>query len=128
MWLRSGLKGSMAASGVFAQQAAPVASRGPAAVAAHDMSPIANPVIGFVKAGVARYEKNMVAAAEAMPAEKYAFKPSPEMNSFGHLIMHIAQSNNTFCSMCMIKCPNELISGDGLNAYFSAIKIGKAHS
>ncbi len=40
----------------------------------------------------------MVAAAEAMPAEKYGFKPSPEMNSFGHLMMHIAQTNNTFCS------------------------------
>jgi hypothetical protein len=59
---------------------------------------VANPVSGFVKAGVARYGKNMVAAAEAMPAEKYGFKPSPEMNSFGHLMMHIAQSNNTFCS------------------------------
>src|SRR5712664_2137260 len=31
-------------------------------------------------------------------AEKYVFKPSPEMNSFGHLVMHIAQSNNTFCA------------------------------
>jgi len=40
----------------------------------------------------------MTAAAEAMPAEKYSFKPSPEMNSFAHLAMHIAQSNNTFCS------------------------------
>src|SRR5439155_22897934 len=70
----------------------------PAAGAAPDMSPVANPVSGFVKAGVARYEKTMVAAAEAMPMEKYAFKPSPEMNSFGHLMMHIAQSNNTFCS------------------------------
>jgi hypothetical protein len=59
---------------------------------------VANPVSGFVKAGVARYQKNMVAAAEAMPAEKYVFKPSPEMNSFGHLIMHIAETNNTFCS------------------------------
>jgi len=83
----------LAGSGAFAQQAS-----APAAGAAPDMSPVANPVSGFVKAGVARYEKNMVAAAEAMPAEKYAFKPSPEMNSFGHLIMHIAQSNNTFCS------------------------------
>src|SRR5262249_48330486 len=59
---------------------------------------VANPVSSFVKAGVARYEKNMVAAAEAMPADKYAFKPTPEMNSYGHLIMHIAQSNTTFCS------------------------------
>src|SRR3981189_3280347 len=82
----------MAAGSAFAQQAAPAASAPP------DMSPVANPVSGFVKAGVARYEKNMVAAAEAMPAEKFGFKPSPEMNSFGHLVMHIAQSNNTFCA------------------------------
>src|SRR5258708_16564799 len=40
----------------------------------------------------------MVAAAEAMPAEKYAFKPTPEMNSFGHVVMHIAQSNYFLCS------------------------------
>src|SRR2546429_7844379 len=40
----------------------------------------------------------MVAAAEAMPAEKYNFKPIPEMNSFAHLVMHIAQSNNGLCS------------------------------
>ena len=82
----------MAAGSAFAQQAAPAASAPP------DLSPVANPVRGFVKAGVGGYEKNMVAAAEAMPAEKYGYKPSPEMNSFGHLIMHIAQSNNTFCA------------------------------
>jgi hypothetical protein len=88
----AGMTVLMAASSAFAQQAAPAASAAP------DMTPVANPVSGFVKAGVARYQKNMVAAAEAMPAEKYSFKPSPEMNSFGHLVMHIAQSNNTFCS------------------------------
>jgi DinB superfamily len=63
-----------------------------------EMATVANPVSSFVKAGVARYGKNMTAAAEAMPAEKYGFKPSPEMNSYGHLMMHIAQSNNTFCA------------------------------
>jgi hypothetical protein len=82
----------LAAGNASGQQAAPAAGAAP------DMSPVANPVSGFVKAGVARYQKNMVAAAEAMPAEKYSFKPSPEMNTFGHLAMHIAQSNNTFCS------------------------------
>jgi hypothetical protein len=82
----------MGAGVARAQQAAPAATAQP------DLTPVANPVSGFVKAGVARYAKNMVAAAEAMPAEKYSFKPSPEMNSFGHLVMHIAQSNNTFCS------------------------------
>ncbi len=91
----------MGAGVAFAQQAAPAASTPPAGgmtAAAPDMSPVTNPVSTFVKAGVARYGKNMVAAAEAMPAEKYGFKPSPEMNSFGHLMMHIAQTNNTFCS------------------------------
>jgi len=82
----------MAASSAFAQQATPEAKMASVPVS------VANPVSAFVKAGVARFEKNMVEAAEAMPAEKYGFKPSPEMNSFGHLAMHIAQSNNTFCS------------------------------
>jgi len=90
--LVAGMTVFMAGSSAFAQQAAPAASAAP------DLTPVANPVSGFVKAGVARYEKNMVAAAEAMPAEKYGFKPSPEMNSYGHLVMHIAQSNNLFCS------------------------------
>src|SRR5260370_4306886 len=83
-----------------AQQAAPAASAPPsgAVAAAPDMSPVANPVSGFVKAGVARYGKNMGAAAESMPAEKYGFKTSPGMNSFWPLMMHISQSNNTFCA------------------------------
>jgi len=59
---------------------------------------VANPVSTTVKAQLARFTKNMVAAAEAMPAEKYNFKPTPEMNSFGHLVMHIAQSNHLLCA------------------------------
>ena len=85
-----------------AQQAAPAAATPQAAPADNqrmaEMGTVTSPVSGFVKAGVPRYQKNMVGAAEAMPAEKYSFKPTPEMNSFGHLVMHITQSNNTFCS------------------------------
>jgi len=75
------------------QQAAP----GPAA-AQKDMGPVANPVTTTIKAQLTRYANNIVAAAELMPAEKFIFKPTPEMNSFGHLVMHIAQSNNSLCS------------------------------
>ena len=60
--------------------------------------PVANPVSTFVKQQVARFNKNMVAAAEAMPAEKYSFKPTPEMNTFGHLTIHIAEGNNALCA------------------------------
>jgi uncharacterized damage-inducible protein DinB len=61
-------------------------------------APIANPVSTTVKSQLTRFSKNMVAAAESMPAEKYEFKPTPEMNTFGHLVMHIVQSNNLLCS------------------------------
>ena len=61
-------------------------------------TPVANPVSSFVKQQLARFNKNMVAAAEAMPAEKYSFKPTPEMNTFAHLTMHIAEGNNLLCS------------------------------
>jgi uncharacterized damage-inducible protein DinB len=60
--------------------------------------PVANPVTTTVKSQLTRYEKNMVAAADLMPAEKYNFKPTPEMNSFGHVVMHIAQSNYFLCA------------------------------
>jgi DinB superfamily len=61
-------------------------------------APVANPVSSFVKQQLTRYNKNMVAAAEAMPAEKYNFKPTPEMNTFAHLTMHIAEGNNALCA------------------------------
>jgi DinB superfamily len=61
-------------------------------------APVANPVTSTVKAQLTRYAKNMVAAADLMPADKFSFKPTPEMNTFGHLTMHIAQSNNFLCS------------------------------
>jgi DinB family protein len=61
-------------------------------------APVANPVSATVKQQLPRFEKNMVGAAEAMPGEKYNFKPTPEMNTFGHLVLHITQANNALCS------------------------------
>jgi uncharacterized damage-inducible protein DinB len=61
-------------------------------------APVANPVSTNVKDQLTRFSKIVSEAAESMPAEKYNFKPTPEMNTFGHLIMHIAQGNTFFCS------------------------------
>jgi hypothetical protein len=73
---------------------------GGVAAMAQDVAPgpVANPVTTTVKGQLTRYEKNMVAAADLMPAEKYGFKPTAEMSSFGHVVMHIAQSNYFLCS------------------------------
>src|SRR5512140_3361066 len=43
-------------------------------------------------------EKNTVAAFEAMPADKFNYKPTPEQMTFGHLAAHIAEGNYYFCS------------------------------
>jgi hypothetical protein len=40
----------------------------------------------------------MAAAAEAMPADKYGFKPTPQQMSFGELVHHVAGSNRFLCS------------------------------
>jgi len=82
------------AGATWSQQAAP--APGGAQDAAN--GPVANPVSATVKAQLTRFQKNMVGAAELMPAEKYGFKPTPEMSTFGHVVMHIAQSNYTLCS------------------------------
>jgi uncharacterized damage-inducible protein DinB len=65
---------------------------------AQDASPVPNPVSSTVRTQLTRFGKNMVAAAELMPAEKFSFKPTAEMNSFGHLVLHSAQSNNLLCA------------------------------
>jgi uncharacterized damage-inducible protein DinB len=92
---------AMLATNALAQQAAPSNSaqaKAPDAQEAAKLGPVTNPVSSAVKAQLPRFSKNMVAAAEAMPPDKFNFKPTPEMNSFAHLVMHIAQSNNGLCS------------------------------
>jgi hypothetical protein len=68
------------------------------AQAAPSAPPSANPVSDALRAGLTRSSKNMAAAAESMPAEKFSFKPTPDQMSFAHLTLHIADSNNLFCS------------------------------
>src|SRR5579859_1293270 len=60
--------------------------------------PIANPVTSTVRQIVDRQSKNIVAAAEEMPAEKYDFHPTEAQMTFAHLIAHITDSNNFLCS------------------------------
>lgn len=59
---------------------------------------VANPVTSTVRQMVERQSKNIVAAAEQMPAEKYDFHPTEAQMTFAHLISHIVDSNNFLCS------------------------------
>ena len=44
-----------------------------------------------------RFSQNMPAAADLMPPDKFTFKPTPEQMSFGEIIAHEAESNETLC-------------------------------
>ena len=57
-----------------------------------------NPVTSVVQGILPPAEKNIIAAAEEMPADKFDFKPTPAQISFGHLIVHITESNNYLCA------------------------------
>jgi hypothetical protein len=57
-----------------------------------------DPVSSVAKEILPRQQKNLVAAVEEMPANKFGFKPTPAQMSFGHLVMHMTESNNYLCA------------------------------
>jgi len=61
-------------------------------------TPSTNPVSDAVRTLLARESKNLVESAELMPAEKYAFQPTPAQMTFGQLVAHIVQTNVFICS------------------------------
>jgi DinB family protein len=66
-----------------------------ATVAAQDPS---SPVSDALRSTAGRAESNFIAAAEAMPAGRYAFKPTPAQMSFGDVIAHMSAGNDALCS------------------------------
>jgi uncharacterized damage-inducible protein DinB len=85
------------AASVLAQSAAPPASAAPAA-SGQTAAPVKNPVTTVLRTSLASRQKNILAALDAMPADKFGYKPTPDQMTFGHLAVHIIESNNGFCS------------------------------
>jgi len=61
------------------------------ALAQDAMTSAAKSTLGLIKG-------NVVKAAEQMSEENYAFKPTPDVRSFGQLVGHIANANYMICS------------------------------
>ena len=60
---------------------------------------IASPSLAAVAKGMhATIRRDLAEAAESMPADEYAFKPTPQVRSFSELIGHVASANFFFCS------------------------------
>jgi DinB family protein len=77
----------LASTVALAQTAAPT----PAA-------PVKDPVTASLKLLLPRSQKNTLGAIEAMPADKFNYKPTADQVTFSHLVAHIANSNNALCA------------------------------
>jgi uncharacterized damage-inducible protein DinB len=57
-----------------------------------------NPIAAGQKMLHSMIKANIIRSAEKMPEENYAFKPTPEVRSFGQVVGHVADSQYLFCS------------------------------
>lgn len=57
-----------------------------------------NPVSNSLREAAAPHGVAILAAARAMPAEKYGFSPTPAERTFGQLVIHIVSDNRITCS------------------------------
>jgi uncharacterized damage-inducible protein DinB len=83
---------------VAAAQAQTTAAPSAAAASPQSVAPVKNPVTTVLRTILPSRQKNILAAIDAMPAEKFSYKPTPDQMSFAHLVMHIAESNNSMCA------------------------------
>ena len=57
-----------------------------------------NPLSTEAKQAFNTIKNNLIKMAEKMPADAYAFKPTPEIRTFGALVGHVADSEMRTCS------------------------------
>lgn len=55
------------------------------------------PVADAFKETETQFSKWLIAAAEAMPSDKYDFKPTPAQMTFGQVVLHVAKDNDLAC-------------------------------
>lgn len=59
---------------------------------------VKNPVSSALRDILPGRQKNTIAAVEAMPADKFSFKPTADQMTFGHLVAHMVEANHVLCS------------------------------
>jgi uncharacterized damage-inducible protein DinB len=65
-----------------------------------------NPVSDAFRDNARTAGKNLIAAAEEFPADKFGFKPTPAQMSFGEIVVHLTQGNDYLCgSIGGVKAP-----------------------
>src|SRR5271169_1503823 len=88
-----------------------------------------NPVISTVRQLEERQSKNLIGAADQMPADKYSYHPTPEQMSFAHLVIHVVEANNGSCARIAGEQPREvkLSESDSKDVLTKAMKDSFAY-
>jgi hypothetical protein len=74
----------------------------------------ASPVTAALRSRAERAGRNLIAAAEQMPPDRYGFKPTPTQMSFGEVIGHVAAGSEVLCSSIGgVTAPRRAESGAG---------------
>ena len=69
----------------------------PGMLAAAPAETAAPPVSKIYDQQLTMLEHDLVPLAEAMPAEKFSYRPSADQMTFGRLVVHMAETNNLLC-------------------------------
>ena len=85
-------------AGLAQAQTATAPSSGAPAASPQSAGPVKNPVTTVLRTLQTSRQKNILGAIDAMPADKFSYKPTPDQITFGHLVVHITESNNAMCS------------------------------
>jgi uncharacterized damage-inducible protein DinB len=88
-----------------------------------------NPVVSTVRQLEERQSKNLIGAADEMPADKYSYHPTAEQMSFAHLVIHVIESNNNNCARIAGEQPREvkLAESDSKDVLTKALKDSFAY-
>jgi len=101
----------------------------PAVVAQTTAPNTSNPVVSTVRQLEERQSKNLIGAAEEMPADKYSYHPTPEQMTFAHLVIHVAEANNGMCARVAGEQPREtkLSESDSKDVLTKAVRDSFAY-
>ncbi len=84
-----------------------------------------SPVSSALREIQAGRQKNIIAAIEEMPADKFSYKPTAEQMTFGHLATHIIEANYALCNKATgVQAPKaeEAKDTDGKDKLVAAVK------
>ena len=71
------------------------------AVTAQQKASGANPAAAGIMKVYTGARDNIIKAAEQVPEDKYAYKPTPAVRSFGQIVAHVADAQNNVCAAAL---------------------------